>query len=256
VINLPTIFFELRHHFLLTTSIFTKQSPTQNFISLPEKINNLSKYIFMLPNQTLNIALLIGFITLSVYLIIKNIKHPKSLQFISAILFVLLTLETLITPVTVQAHYIFAFTSLIFVIIGTLNKPILWVILLYFSFSYLTPSQLNSYFKKAPRTYTEMTQCFQKYCQTHPKPTFVTVQSSFHPYHNGPEHRYLLQQSGCTVKSIETENGQAKYMSVVLDNGSFDSKTNFYELELFGKYKDVETFDCLPNFKIKVLEKI
>jgi hypothetical protein len=122
--------------------------------------------------------------------------------------------------------------------------------------SYLQPSQLNNYFKKSPRTYQEMLQCFKSYCNDHQQPTFVSVQSSFHPYHNGPEHRYLLQQSGCQVKSIEIENSQAKYMSVVLDNGTFDSKTKFYELEQFGKYKDIETFECLPNFKIKVLEKI
>jgi hypothetical protein len=256
VLNFPTIFFELRHHFLLTISIFSKQSPTQNHISFPEKINNLSQYIFMLPNQTLNIVLLIIFILLSLYLIIKNFKHPKSLQFIVSMLFVLLTLETLITPVTVQAHYIFAFTSLIFIIIASLKNIFLSIILIFLSFSYLTTNQLNSYFKKAPRTYTEMSQCFQKYCQTHQEPTFVTVQSNYHPYHNGPEHRYLLQKYGCKVKSIETENGQAKYMTVVLDNGTFDSKTTFYELELFGKFKDIETFDCLPNFKIKALEKI
>lgn len=55
---------------------------------------------------------------------------------------------------------------------------------------------------------------------------------------------------------FETENGQAKYMTVVLDGGSFNSKTTFYELDLFGKYKYIETFECLPNFEIKVLEKI
>lgn len=255
IINLPTIFFELRHHFLLSTSLFTKQSPTQNFISLPEKIYSLSSYVFMTPNQTLNIALLTAFIVLSIYLIVKNIKYPKTIQFISSLLFLLLTILTFITPVTVQAHYIFSFTSLIFIIISSLSIPILSLILL-FSLSYLSSTQLNYYFNKAPRTYNEMSLCFKRYCQSHQDSTFVTVQSNYHPFHNGPEHRYLLQKSGCNIKSIETENGQAKYMTLVLDNGNFDNKTNFYELEQFGKYKDLETFDCLPNFKIKVLEKI
>jgi hypothetical protein len=255
-LNIPTIFFELRHQFLLTTSIFSKQSPVQNFLSFNEKITNLSTYIFSTPHQQLNIFLLTSFFILCLYLIYRNYKKTNSLQFISAFLFLTLIILTLLTPVTVQAHYIFAFTCLIFILIATFKNIYIYSLLFFFSIIYLQPLPLNSYFKDASRTYSQMQTCYKNYCQTHPDPTFVSVQSNFHPFHNGPEHRYLLRNALCNVKEIETENGQAKYMSVILDNGTFDEKTNYYELELFGIYKDIETFDCLPNFKIKVLEKI
>ncbi len=256
VLNLPTIFFELRHNFFLSNSIFNKESPVQGGLSLLTKINSLSQFVFMHPIQKINLILLFCVTILCLYLVKKSINKYMSFQFIIAFLLLVLIIMTLLTPVTVQPHYIFAITALIFLIISSLNSIFIGLILILFSFFYLKPSLLVAYFKKAPRTYAEMTQCFQSFCRVHSDPTFVSVQSSFHPFHNGPEHRFLLKNAGCLIKEIETENGQAKYMSVVLDNGSFDSRTNFYELELFGKYKDIETFQCLPNFEIKVLEKI
>lgn len=202
VLNLPTIFFEVRHNFFLTNLLFNKQSPTQAGISLPEKINSLSQFVFMLPIQKLNIALLIGFIILCIYLILKNIKKAVSFQFIAAFLFLLLIMLTLVTPVTVQPHYIFVFTALLFLIIGSLSNIFSGLILILFSFFYLKSSVLSIYFKEVPRTYTEMTKCFQNYCDVHHEPTFVSVESSYLPFHNGPEHRYLLRNSGCNIKDV------------------------------------------------------
>jgi len=256
ILNLPTIFFEIRHNFFLTNLLFNKESPTQAGISISEKINSLSQFIFMLPSQNLNLIIFFITIALSIYLVAKNIKKPTSFQFITTNLYIILILLTLLTPVTVQSHYIFVFTSILFLIIGSLKNILCGLIVIIFSFIYLKPSLLATYFIKAPRSYQDMAQCFQKYCEIHHEPTFVSVESSYLPFHNGPEHRYLLHKSGCNVKSIETENGTAKYMTVVLDDGTFDSKTTFYELNLFGQYKDIETFKCLPNFEIKVLEKL
>jgi len=253
LVNLPTIFFELRHHFLLTTSLFTKSTSSQSGLDITSKINSLSLHLFSTNLPTLDIVLLFCTLALSIYLIYKNCHYPKNLQFISAFLFLALIPITLIIPINVQAHYIFAFTSLIFVIISTLSPLPRTIILLFFAIIYLQPKRLQSYFAPASRTLSQMEKCFTDFCHDFTEPTFVSVQSNFHPFHNGPEHRYLMEQAGCQLKNIETENGQAKYMSVVLDDGNFDSKTNYYELELFGKYQEFKTYDCQPNFKIKVL---
>jgi len=252
-INLPTIFFELRHHFLLTTSLFTKNAPTQNGLDLYSKLGNLSLHLFSTNIQNLDQILFFLSTILCIFLIIKNRHHPKNLQFISAFLYLSLVLITLVIPVNVQAHYIFAFSSLIFVIIATLTSRLRFILILFFTVIYLQPSRLEKYFTPASRTLSQMEKCFTDFCHDFTEPTFVSVQSNFHPFHNGPEHRYLLKRAGCQIKNIETENAQAKYMSVILDDGNFDSKTNYYELELFGKYKEIKTYDCQPNFKIKVL---
>ena len=63
-------------------------------------------------------------------------------------------------------------------------------------------------------------------------------------------------KKGCNVRDIETENGQAQYMAVVIDDSSFSSRTTYYELELFGKFTDRKTIDCLPNFNKSPEEKL
>ncbi|MEI7962137.1 MAG: hypothetical protein WCI04_07415, partial [archaeon] len=63
--NLPTLFFEIRHQFLLTTSLFTKNPPTQERLLPLEKLNALSTYVFATNNHLLDITLFATFIILS-----------------------------------------------------------------------------------------------------------------------------------------------------------------------------------------------
>ncbi len=256
LINLPTIFFELRHHFQLSKALLTRPSPVQEGLTFITKFSKLSGFIFSTPNYNLNIFLFILVIIFCSYLIYKNLKNTKSLSFVISFLFLTITVLSFVTPISVQAHYIFAFTSLLFVLIATLNKYAITIVLIIFSYIYLHPTILSQYFKPSPRTYNQIVNCYKTYCSTLNEPTFVSVQSNFHPFHNGPEHRYLMSQNGCDVKSIETENGSAKYMTVVVDNGSFDENTKYYELDLFGKYKNTSKLNCLTNFQIVTLEKL
>lgn len=41
-----------------------------------------------------------------------------------------------------------------------------------------------------------------------------------------------------------------------IDNGIFDSKTKYYELDLFGKNKEVSRLKCQDNLEVVTLEKI
>jgi len=255
IINSPTIMFEFRHRFQLIKAIFFQKSPVQQGLDFITRTNNLSQFIFSTSHHSLNILLFITSILVCSYFIFRNRHQKTSLQFISSFLYLSLLVISYLTPVSIQPHYVFAFTSLLFVIAATLPKIPLSLTLVFFSLVYLNPQLLKDYFKDAPRTYQQMTTCFEQYCSKFKDSTFVSVQSNFHPFHNGPEHRYLMSKFGCNVKAIETENGQAQFMTVILDSGTFDDRTNYYELELFGKYKQISETTCLPNFKILTLKK-
>jgi hypothetical protein len=102
-----------------------------------------------------------------------------------------------------------------------------------------------------------MENCFISFCQQHPEPLFVTVQSNMHPYHNGPEHRYLLKKAGCQVKEIETNPQSASAMIVVGDGSDYvPGKTQYYELTQFGQSQLTSTTTCQDNFKLFLLNKI
>ena len=256
LINLPTIIFELRHGFFLTKAFLTQSSPVQQGLDFATKSHQLSQFIFSTPNNFINQLLLGLTLILCIYLLYFNRKNVFSFQYITSFLFLSLTFLSYLLPIGIQPHYIFAFTTLLFLIIASLPNITIIVVLILLSITYLQPNQTREYFKPASRTYNQMQQCFQQYCDMFKQPSFVSVQSGFLPFHNGPEHRYLLKQAGCNIKDIETENGLANYMTVVVDNSTFDDNTKYYELDLFGKFKTISTLDCLPNFQIKTLEKL
>ena len=111
-------------------------------------------------------------------------------------------------------------------------------------------------FRPATRTYAQMLSCFDKVCSEIKEPIYVSVQADFHPYHNGPEHRYMLKQSGCRVEYIENDPNKAKLMAVVEDGSTYvHGKTSFNELTMFGKSKEMKRFNCQPNFGVVILTK-
>jgi len=253
LLNITTIFFEIRHNFLLTSSLFTKKSPTQESLTFSDKTNQLANFIFITDNSLLNIALFVSSLIICLAILYKYQHSSSALPFFVSFLYLTLTLISYLTPITIQPHYIFAYTCLLFILISSLNPLLKYPILIFAFIAYLNINKLNFYFRPAPRTYAQMENCFQQYCSQFNLPTYVSVQSDLHPFHNGPEHRYLLKKSGCNVKNIETENGQADYMTVILDTGSFSQQTKYYELDLFGKFTQDSTFNCLPNFQIILL---
>ncbi len=259
IVNFTTIFFELRHNFLLTKSLLIKPSSPQNAISISQKFNDLSQFVINLPNQNWNKYILFLFLFLSIIQIIKNYKstnQSKKINFYINTIFIFTFLAYFILPVSIHAHYIFALISLLFLSIAT--KPIIKtiIIILIATYLYLSPSNLNSYFSQAPRTYDQMNTFFSEICNEIKEPIFVSVQSNFQPYHHGPEHRYLLKKNGCNIVNIEENNELSDKMAVVIDGGDFDlEKTKFYELELFGKSKIIKKYEYLTNFKVYILEK-
>jgi hypothetical protein len=250
---LPVIVFELRHNFLLTNSLFFKSHPKQQSLDFMSKLNSLSNYVFATNNFLIN-KILFGFIFIySLYLCFLNRKNIKENFFYFVFLFLIIL--TFIIPITVQAHYIFGLTSLLFIIIFFKKRIFELFFLLLLTLFYSLGLINSNYFKSASRTYNQINSCFNKFCQSFKKPIYTTVVSNFHPYHYGPEHRYLLKKNGCNIFNIEEDQNKTNLMMVVLDDGFFDEKTKYYELELFGKFKIIKKYFCQNNFGYLILEK-
>jgi len=242
LLNLPTIFFELRHHFILTQTLLERRLTSQDGLSLAQSFKDLLFHSFNLS------SLLSSYL----FLLLIIFKSPKPYP----LLILLSFLAFLIFPIKPQAHYIFAFTSLVFFALASLKPIFKFPLLALLLFFYLQPSQLNAYFSPAPRSYQEMLSCYQKFCQTVSDPIFVSVNSSYHPYHHGPEHRYLLKKAGCTVIDQETNPTAAHLMVVIADGGDYQhGKTQFFELESFGPSQQISQTNCQDNLKIYLLQR-
>jgi len=252
---LPILVFEVRHHFLLTYSLLTKKGPQQQFIDFFSKFNSISNFVVGFNYQ---IYERVVFVFIFLYSIIKFLywhKKNKNKGFFYFNFFVLILLTFLI-PITIQAHYIFAITVSFFIVILLDQKAIEILILMLCLFFYFMPIFKNKYFQKAPRTYEEINQCFLSFCQNFKKPIYVSVVSSLHPYHYGPEHRYLLKKNGCLVYNIEENQNQSDLMMVILDFSDFNKEFKYYELDLFGPYKIIKKHYCQNNFGYVLIRKL
>ena len=241
--NIGTVAFEFRHGFLLTKTLFDRGVTNQQGINILIKVTDLITHTTSISHQTLAIIVFISFFFL------KKSVYKK--------IFILSILLYILAPIKPQAHYVFGLTSLIFFIISTQTKLIKLIYLALFLILYINPQTISSYFSSAPRTYQQMSSCYQKFCQTHTQALFVSVNSIYHPYHNGPEHRYLLAKNGCNVIDIENYPDQANHMAVISDGGTYQhNQTKYHELTMFDKSEEIETFTCQPNLSIHLLKKI
>jgi len=243
LLNIPVIIQLIRHHPNLVN---------QTGNTYLQKINDFNKYVFATDNSTINNLLFFGLILLLIF----SFKSKNKITSYLSKIFILTFIITIFSPFNLQAHYIFALTTVLFLLIGSLNFKISLPIIIFLSFFYLQPTVLQKYFAPGPRTYAQMDQCFKTYCQSFASPTFVSVNSDLYPYHFGPEHRYLMSKNGCPVKNIEEGNTSADFMAVVLDSGTFSDQTKYYELDLFGPHQEISRLNCQDNFQIITLRKI
>jgi len=255
VINLPTIIFEIRHNFLLSKNVFINKLTDTTGTSIVNKFSNLSNFTINLPISSVNFYLLILFILLSIIIFLKN-YHNRQLQFLISFLFFSTIIFYFILPIPIHSHYIFPLTSTLFLLISNLSFLYKTIIILMLTWVYLSPLNLISHFKNASRTVLQMNTCYQKVCQEIKEPLYVSTQSNFHPFHNGPEHRYLLKKNGCNVINIEENTELSDKMMVVVDGGNFDiKKTKYYELDLFGPSNLYKTYPCQYNLNLILLKK-
>lgn len=255
--NIPTLVFELRHHFLLTNLLITGEKLSQTATSWYEKTLDLISLSLM--SIPLEVQIFVGaflVICIGIHCFSKYKLFSSSFQPI-ALLLVITVLITLAIPISIQAHYIFAFLTITIFLISSLKKKLIIPLACLLIVYWIRPTQLNIYFSPAYRSFSKSLQCAQKICDGLTVPVFLSVQSDIHPYHNGMEWKYLLARSGCVIKELDTQVNQANTMVVIIDHSNYEhGKTTYNELTQFGESKLIgETF-CSDNLRSVIIQRI
>lgn len=266
--NLPTVVFELRHHFLLTNLLIHGEKLEQTAISLQQKFIDTLHFAFYNLSLKQSLTLLVLILTLAGLqlfcqkpLVVNRISNWRQLlaqPLTQALALFLLTLSiTLIVPVSMQAHYVFAILTLIFLIISLLSKFSFALVFGLLSLFYLNPTQLKSYFAPAYRSVAQTEACANLLCTSQSEPLFVSVQAGLHPYHNGMEFKYLFKNAGCQIKELDTQISEAQRMAVVVDHSEYQhGQTKYNELTQFGLSQEVSRLQCEENLEIVILERL
>lgn len=259
--NLPTFFFELRHHFPLTKLLISRPSLDQIQTELGEKLTKLFT-LSIGPKTITNVAIFLLILTIILIDLFYQKRHSKIKKeglFLKNALLLFLTATAIVVfiPFTLHSHFVFGPLVTAMIIISLLSYRALIPVLFLFGSIWLQPKQVFSYFRTAPRTAIETIKCAQEICRQEKEPMFISVQSGYYPYHNGPEFKFLFLDQGCQILDLEKTPDQAQKMAVVADNSKYEhQKTQYHELELFGKSKEVQIYSCLNNLQVHILEKI
>ena len=256
--NLPTVAFELRHGFLLTKMLLSGNRPPQVSITFLQKTADLYKYVFnYIPYRVgLLFSAFIGVSTLVSFQ--KKLKYKiNSSHLVSATVLLLLTVAiTYLAPISMQAHYIFAVLTMLFIVISLLNKYLYIVVLLLLSYYWLQPAVVTRYIETPYRTVEQTQACSKLLCTKETQPLFVSVQSDLHPYHNGMEFKYMFSESGCDIKELHTQIDQAQHMAVVVDHSEYThGKTTYNELAQFGESTVQKSYVCSEDLEIILLKR-
>lgn len=249
--NLPTLVFELRHGFLLTKSTLAGHwLGTEQFT----RMENLYRSVDFSGGLGVWWANLVFFVSLTLFGLKKVIKEKTSIGAMAVILLAVTLILTIASKMAFHSHYIYAFAILLFVIFSQLPTKLLLPALLVLEIIWLNPVQTNKYFTPARRSLEEMETCMRRVCETVKEPIYVSVQSGHSPFHVGYEYRYLLKKSGCEVKYIESQPGEAKKMALVLDGSDYEpGKTSFNELTLFGSATKSARYECGQSLGVIIL---
>lgn len=263
--NLPTLFFELRHHFLLTQMMLHQAKIKQVGTDFPSKIKGL--FDFALTSYPADWQRFLAFIFLIsvlfgawIYLhkpnhLIASDKERQPLFFSSLLILLVGIGITFLFPIPILAHYIFGIVTLGAIVLAALPNKIRIPVIFIFGAFWILPLFTQQYFKPAVRTVSQMQKCYKTFCAQEKRPIYVSLQSGILPFHNGPEHRYLLRAAGCDVKDIETETN-ANRMAVVIESSEFTfGKTEYAELNTFAPTAQDQSFVCQDNLQINVLSR-
>ncbi len=254
--NLPTLIFELRHGFFLTKLLITGDKLHQSGLAWLTKLTQLTQ--FSLPRLShLSMIILLLLVVGGTYWSgkFRSQKTNQPLKLAWSV-FLLTLLVSLLAPFGIAAHYIFAPLTLFFLIISFLPWRVSLLTLAIFSFSWLSPKQLQIYFQPAHRNLQASTACAQRICDQVRQPFFVSEQSGYHVYHNAVGWQYLFKNAGCQVRKLDTQIHQAQLMAVIVDHSSFQvGKTAYNELTQFGPAQEIKRLYCPAEVEVVLIEK-
>ncbi|NMB57356.1 hypothetical protein GYA19_05490 [Candidatus Beckwithbacteria bacterium] len=259
LVNSPTIFFELRHQFLLTKMLLYQEKIKQQGLDLFTKLTNLQNFTFPHFSPLLFVCFCL-LIILFIYLSFKKFQNKERNIYLqdSLVLTLLTFFITMIAPIGVQNHYIFGILPLLFLVISFLEIRSSLFISLVLASVFLQPANLKDYFQPATRTAEEIVSCSEMFCSQEKEPMFVSGQSGLRDFlHNAMEFKYLFKESGCTIKDLDTQITEAQKMVVVADNATYEhNKTSFNELTQFGKSEEIKIYTCKGGIKLHILQRV
>lgn len=254
--NAPTVFFELRHNFLLTYMAVTRGRMPQTRANIPAKLQAYGTYLFSSDTvKDASVVFSAFLLTIIVARALTTREWKKDLKIVLLILLVSLA-ATLAAPFDIQPHYIFPILTLLFGFVVLLPMQVASLLVVGATLYWLNPGQVLRYTKPALRTVEQLEQCSQTVCQQEKQPIFVSEQAGFHVFHTGPEYRFLFKKHGCNVQNLEINPASANIMAVVVDNSTYEhGKTAYNELTLFGPSNIQNTYMCEGNIQVIMLEK-
>jgi len=256
---LPEALFEITHSFVLTKLLIFGQTLPQETLSLSEKIRGIELYL-LVAGPKFNL-LLVFLISVSLIWGIWYLKRKQQATQLYTLIFyaihlLALLIFSLIFPIDIEAHYIFGLLALSAFALSLLPWRVGFSLVIIITIFWLQPNIIQLYVQPPPRTIDEMKSCYQQFCYQHQQPLYVSMESGLLPFHNGPEHRYMLSVSGCQTLNITEHQDQAPYMAVIADSATYEhGKTAYYELTQFGPAEEVEQITCSPTLKIHLLRK-
>lgn len=255
--NLPTLFFELRHKFLLTNMMLVRPALPQHRVELSSKLMDLIRYVVAPSQISTQLFILISLLAVVILFVNKKKRLTVTPELrVGLTLFTITTLATILAPFDIQSHYVFPVLTLGAVVIALLPLRISLIITSILSVMWLTPKNINGYFQPAIRNIAQLEECAQLICKQEKNPFFVSLQAGFYGFHAGPEYRYLFKRHGCQVRIIETQPSAAQEMALVIDNSSYEhGKTAFNELTLFGESEVKTIHQCPGNIRVYMLSK-
>lgn len=256
IVNLPTLFFEFRHHFLLTKLLLYGEKLPQFETSLHAKIVDTLRFS-ILQSSEVNILVIVLFTSIILFAMIQKRKDAFSSPiFLISILFILNFAILAVAPVSIQAHYVFPFLTILIMLVSFFPSNIRLIFTIIILLFFLQPNYLNQYFSRAYRTVAETNSCAEKICSQETKPLFISVQSDLHPYHNGMEFKYVFAENGCNIKELDTQITEATIMAVVVDHSEYEhGKTSYNELTQFGASNQIRSYICQDDLRVIILER-
>jgi len=256
LLNLPTLFFELRHGFFLTKKL-PSQELLQKSVTLATKLHNFAKNLLSLPAGfkseiilAIFLLLIFGIITWANWQLFhkKKKKVTQEPMFIASISLITSIFLTLLTPFKMHSHYLYGIFSLLFITIAFLPKKIMLFLVSLLTIVWLHPYHWSNYFQETEFTVQEKKNCIEKIYQSIHEPIYFNLNAGSHN-HQALGYIYLANKLGYkAVSAIDQPLVNAKYMVVFSENAEFVSgKTDYYELSLFSNIELHKSIDCSEN---------
>lgn len=260
--QLPTAVFELRYRGQLTKAVLNGTDLSSTGTSLATKthdaLNALIGFGFSPAAQWAVLVVLALALAANLWLIWKRPRYWADSAFlISLVLFIFVTTFMMLVPIALHTHYVFGITTTAFLTLALLRPRLVVAVASFLTVLWLQPTAWQEYFQPAPRSVEQVMTCARQVCSGESEPLYVSLETNrFAFMHAGPEFRYALKRSGCTIYPIETQPTAARHMAVVQDDGRYThGQTAYYELTLFGPSQVVRQYQCGPKLDVTILER-